>query len=76
MNILIEDAESLEFLKENGKWTKKPADGKKFANTQTAFAAAKAEPIHKFNIVCYFPGTMQFVNLDQGNATDKTTSAA
>jgi len=57
MNILIEDAETLEFLASNGRWTKKPSEGTNFTETQTAYTAAKREPIRKFNIVRYFSGT-------------------
>ena len=55
MNILIENAETLEYLAANGKWTKKPADGTVFPATRAAVAAAKNEPIGKFNIVVIFP---------------------
>jgi hypothetical protein len=73
MNILIENAETLEYLAENGHWTKKPDEGTPFPATRTAFAAAKNEAIGKFNIVCYFPGTRQFINMDHGSG--KGTSA-
>ena len=66
MNILIEDAETQEFLATAGGWTKKPDKGAKFATTRAAFAAAKTEPIGKFNIVRYFAGTEQLVNMDHG----------
>ena len=71
MNILIEDAETLEYLATNGRWTKKPDEGVKFPATQAAFAAAKREPIRKFNIVRYFSGTKQFVNMDHGTGKGK-----
>ena len=67
MNILIEDAETQEFLASKGHWTKKPAEGASFATTREACAAAKGEPIGKFNIVRYFAGTEQFINLDHGS---------
>ena len=66
MNILIEDAESLEYFTSDNKWTKKVSEGKNFGATQTAFAVAKKEPIGKFNIVSYIPQTQQFINLDHG----------
>jgi hypothetical protein len=34
--------------------------------TTAAFAAAKQEPIEKFNIVSYITQTRQFINLDHG----------
>jgi hypothetical protein len=66
MNILIENAETLEYLAEDGRWTKKPAEGSSFPATRDAFAAAKNEPIGKFNIVRYFSETEQFINMDHG----------
>jgi hypothetical protein len=66
MNILIEDAETLEYLTNAGKWSKNAAEGKAYPKTEAAFEVAKQEPIHKFNIVCYIPQTKQFVNLDHG----------
>jgi hypothetical protein len=74
MNILIEDAETQEFLARNGRWTKKPGEGASFGTTQTAFVAAKAEHIRKFNIVRYFSGTEQFVNMDHGSGKGKETA--
>jgi hypothetical protein len=66
MNILIENAETLEYLTTGGKWTKNAGEGKCFGATTAAFAAAKAEPIGKFNIVSYITQTRQFINLDHG----------
>jgi hypothetical protein len=76
MNILIEDAETLQFLTGNGRWTKKPGDGASFATIHDAFTAAKKEPIHKFNIVRYFSGTEQFINMDHGSGKGKETASA
>jgi hypothetical protein len=66
MNILIEDAEKLEYLTGNNQWTKNAAEGKSFEATETAFQAAKKEPIGRFNIVFYIAQTKQFINLDHG----------
>jgi len=66
MNILIEDAETLQFLDGNGLWTKDAAKGKNFLATQPAYLAAKKEPIGKFNIVSYIAQTRQFINLSHG----------
>ena len=74
MNILIEDAETQEFLTHNGRWTKKPDEGTTFSATQAAFAAAKREPIRKFNIVRYFSTTKQFINMDHGSGKGKETA--
>jgi hypothetical protein len=66
MNILIENAESLEYLTGNDQWTKNAVDGRHFEATVDAFAVAKKQPIGKFNIVCYIPETRQFINMDHG----------
>jgi hypothetical protein len=66
MNILIENAESLEYLAGNGDWTKNAAKGKNFEATGAAFKAAKQELIGRFNIVSYIAQTKQFINLDHG----------
>jgi hypothetical protein len=66
MNILIENAESMEYLTSNGLWTKNAAEGKSFEGTEMAYKAAKKESIGKFNIVFYISQTKQFVNLNHG----------
>jgi hypothetical protein len=66
MNILIEDAEKLEYLTSNNLWTKNAAEGRNFGATGTAFAAAKKELIGKFNIVAYIAESKQFINMDHG----------
>ena len=69
MNILIENADTLEYLTSNGQWTKNVAEAKNFAATVIALEAAKKEPIHNFNIVSYIAQTKQFINLDNGNGS-------
>jgi hypothetical protein len=54
MNILIEDAETQEYLASDGHWTKRPDEGASFTTSRGAYTAAKREPIGKFNIVWYF----------------------
>lgn len=76
MNILIEDAETLEYLTSDGQWTKNVADGKTFRATETAFEVAKREPIRKFNIVCYISQTRQFINMDHGRGKGPEMSPA
>ena len=66
MNILIEDAEKLEYLTNDNRWTKKASEAKNFGATVAAFEVAKKEPIGKFNIVFYIPQTKQFINMDHG----------
>jgi hypothetical protein len=66
MNILIEDAESLEYLTSNNQWTKNVAEGKDFGATKAAFVVAKKEVMGRFNIVAYVRQTKQFINMDHG----------
>jgi hypothetical protein len=66
MNILIEDAEKLEYLTSDNHWTKKASEGKNFGATGAAFEVAKNEPIGKFNIVFYITQTKQFINMGHG----------
>jgi len=66
MNILIEDAEKLEYLTSSHQWTKNALKGKDFGATGDAWAAAKKEPIGRFNIVGHIPETRQFINLNHG----------
>ncbi|MDR3456989.1 MAG: hypothetical protein P4N60_06050 [Verrucomicrobiae bacterium] len=76
MNILIENAESLEYLTENNQWSKKPSDGKNFGGTKTAMTAAKKEAIGKFNIVWYIQETKQFINMSHGRGLAPAAPAA
>ncbi|MGD0744460.1 MAG: hypothetical protein ABSA45_04815 [Verrucomicrobiota bacterium] len=76
MNILIEDAEKLEYLTGENQWTKNAAEGKSFGATETAFGVAKKEPIGRFNIVFYIPQTRQFVNLNHGRGKGTEASPA
>jgi hypothetical protein len=69
MNIIIEDAEALKFFTGDGRWSKNAADGKRYAETAQAYAAAKLEPIGKFNIAGYIAETKQFVTLRNGRGT-------
>ena len=74
MTILIEDAETLEYLTDTGRWTKNAAEGKSFGETRAAFEIAKKEPIRKFNIVGYAAKTRQFINMDHGRGKGTDTS--
>ena len=76
MKILIEDAETLNYLTSNGRWSQYAGEGKAFGTTTTAFEVAKKELIGKFNIVCYIAQTGQFVNLDHGRGKGAEPSAA
>jgi len=66
MNIMIENADSLEYLTVDNHWSKIAAEGKHFPRTGAAFDVAKKEAIGKFNIVGYVPETRQFINLNHG----------
>ena len=66
MNIMIENADSLEYLTVDNHWSKIAAEGKHFPRTGAAFDVAKKEAIGKFNIVGYVSETRQFINLNHG----------
>lgn len=75
MKTLVEDAEKLEYLTSNSQWTKNAGEGKDFGTTEAAFDFAKQEPMGRFNITGYFPGTRQLINLNHGRgrrAAEKT----
>jgi hypothetical protein len=76
MNILIEDAETLEYFTSDNKWTKKASEGKSFGATEAAFDVAKKEPIGRFNIVYYITQTEQFINMDHGRGKGAAASPA
>ena len=66
MKTLVEDAEKLEYLTSDSHWTKNAGEAKDFRTTGAAFDFAKQEPMGRFNILGYFPGTNQFFNLNHG----------
>jgi len=74
MNILIQNAESREYLANDSEWTKNAAEGRDFVATQAAFEAATREPIGKFNIVCYILQKPQFIIINMDHGTGKGTS--
>jgi len=76
MNIMIEDAETLQFAAAQGGWTKNVTEGKLFDATGAAFAFARKEPVGKFNIVCYIQETEQFINLNHGRGKGIEVAAA
>ena len=76
MNILIEDAETLEYFTNDNKWAKKASDGKKFEAMEAAFQVAKKESINKFNIVYYITQTEQFINMNHGRGKGAVISPA
>ena len=66
MRTLVEDAEKLEYLTSDSHWTKNAGEAEDFKGTAAAFEFAKQEPIGRFNIIGYFPGTNQCFNLNHG----------
>ena len=66
MNTLIEDTMKLEYLTSTSHWTKNAEAGKDFGATATALAVAEQQPMDEFNIVGFFPGNKQFINLFHG----------
>jgi hypothetical protein len=73
MRILIENANEVEYLTDQGQWTKKPCEAACFASTGAACEVAKKQPIHEFNIVQFFGLNGQFINLDHGTGASKET---
>jgi len=76
LNILIENADSLEYLTETGQWTKNPCDGRRFPASMVAYQFAKRETVGKFNIVGHISATHQFVNLDHGRGKGLSPESA
>jgi hypothetical protein len=69
MNIIIEDAETLEIFSGEGRWTKNVTEGKHYAGTAQAYNAARHEPIGRFNIAGHIVETQQLINLRSGSGT-------
>ena len=76
MNILIEDAEKLEYLTSSNHWTKNAGEGRDFGATAAALAVAKQEPMGQFNIVAYFAVTKQLINMDHGRGKGVAEASA
>ncbi|HTV39253.1 MAG TPA: hypothetical protein VMF08_01650 [Candidatus Sulfotelmatobacter sp.] len=75
MRILIQNAETLEYLTDENNWSKNPLKGKQFSASRLAFRAAKLEAIAEFNIVCCVPKTNEIINLDHGRGIGKSVKA-
>lgn len=76
MNILIEDAQTLEYFTSHSQWTKNVTKGKDFGATGEALAAAKKETMGHFNIVGYIAETKQFINLNHGKGKSAAPASA
>ena len=71
MCILIENAEEVAYLNDQGSWSKKPDEGVSFPSIRVAVTAGKNQPIGQFNIVQFFASTGQLINLDRGTGKAK-----
>jgi len=67
MNILIEDAEKLEYFTSSNQWTKTASEGKVFKSPADALAVAKQQAVGKFNIVAFWALNNQFINMNKGS---------
>ncbi len=76
MKTLVEDAEKLEYLTSDSQWTKNAGEGKDFITIRAAIDIAKQEPMGRFNIIGYFPGTKQLFNLNHGRGRRSAETAA
>jgi hypothetical protein len=76
MRIIIEDAETLQFLTMDGGWTGDSARAATFANSDAARERGVTLPIGEFNIVGAFSKSPQLTNLDNGSGTRKTAAGA
>jgi len=76
MTILVENAESGEYLTTANLWTKIPIDGKPFKKVIDAFEAAKKEAIGRFNVVGYVGENKQLINLNHGRGRGLPGTAA
>ena len=69
MKILIEDAETLEYLTPRGHWTKSSVEAAGYPSSATAKIAGAKAPIGRFNIIGSFANSPQITNLDDGCGT-------
>jgi hypothetical protein len=76
MNIIIEDAETLNYFTSEGRWSKNANEGKPYATASQAFAVARHEPIGKFNIAGYIVQTRQLINIRNGRGTGLLSTPA
>ena len=76
MNIIIEDAETRNYFAGEGQWTPNATEGKLYATANQAFAAARREPIGRFNIAGYIIQTRQLINIRNGRGTGPLSASA
>jgi hypothetical protein len=66
MTILIENADTLEFLTRDGRWTKHAGEAATYRTSTLAKEFGTAAPIGRFNVVGAFKNSPQLTNLDEG----------
>jgi hypothetical protein len=66
MTILIENADTQEYLTKDGRWTKKSQEAATYRTSTLAREFAAAAPIGRFNVIGSFKSTGQLVSLDEG----------
>jgi hypothetical protein len=71
VKIIIENAETLEFLTSDGRWSKDVTRAAAFPNSNAAKARGVTFPIGRFNVVGAFATSPQLTNLDEGFGSHK-----
>jgi len=66
MTILIENADTLEYLAKDGRWSKKVTDALTYRTSTLAREHGVTVPVARFNVVGVFKNSPQMVNLDEG----------
>ena len=66
MTIFIENAETLEFLTKDGRWTKNFDKAAIYRTSTSARQFGAAASIGRFNVIGGFRNSPQLVNLDEG----------
>lgn len=69
MRILIENAETSEFLTAQDEWTHDAKRATTYATTTSAKEHGSAAKIGKFNVIGIFANSSQITNLDDGCGT-------
>ena len=71
MTIFVENAETLEYLTADGRWTKKMEQAATYRSSTLAKAFATTAKIGRFNIIGAVQRSSQIVNLDEGHGANK-----
>ena len=67
MTILVENAETFEYLANDGRWTRNMDQAATFRTSTLAKQSAIGLPIGEFNIIGRFRTSPQVMNLDDGD---------